>query len=511
MPRGTLPEWPPQITEAQRHSLTLLATTYALSHGLIYLPVADVQPPAPTSTIHAPVSLFPSPFPRRWFEEARKLQHIYNVLYAKIAMDDDFLDRVMGEDGAGRADEFTGQLWKKWKQLRDENAISQPLHLGLFRSDYMIHAPDEDKPAGLKQVEFNTISSSFGTLSERSAQLHRYLFAATNYYGASPLLSSENFPVNRTTSGLAEGLAEAHRAYNVPESYILFVVQPGERNVFDQRWLEYELLETHSIHVIRQTFDELAGSAHVDPKTKVLRVTLNHSLNPSTEVPSIEISTVYFRAGYTPTDFPTPVHYDTRYLLESSRAIKCPTIPLQLAGGKKVQEVLTQPGVLEKYLTGPEFTSADLAAIRETWMEMWSLDQSGNEGVDKARDQALDLVLKPQREGGGNNVYKESIPSFLDNLAKSEREAWIAMKLIAAPTDMGNYLVRAGGGTEGAVKSEVISEFGIFGWALFGRTDDQEHIKDKEVGWLVRTKAKESNEGGVAAGFSVLDSIVLVD
>lgn len=125
MPRGTLPEWPPQITEAQRHSLTLLATTYALSHGLIYLPVADIQPPAPTSTIHAPISLFPSPFPRRWFEEARKLQHVYNVLYAKIAMDDDFLDRVMGEDGAGRADEFTGQLWKKWKQLRDENAISQ--------------------------------------------------------------------------------------------------------------------------------------------------------------------------------------------------------------------------------------------------------------------------------------------------------------------------------------------------------------------------------------------------
>ena len=41
------------------------------------------------------------------------------------------------------------------------------------------------------------------------------------------------------------------------------------------------------------------------------------------------------------------------------------------------------------------------------------------------------------------------------------------------------------------------------------RTQDQ--IKEKEVGWLVRTKGKDSNEGGVAAGFSVLDSIVLVD
>lgn len=125
MPRGTLPEWPPHITETQRHSLTLLATTYALSHGLVYLPVTGVQPPAPTSTIHAPLSLFPSPLPRPLFEEARKLQHIYNVLYAKIAMDNVFLDRVMGEDGVGKVDEFTGQLWKKWKKLRDENAIAQ--------------------------------------------------------------------------------------------------------------------------------------------------------------------------------------------------------------------------------------------------------------------------------------------------------------------------------------------------------------------------------------------------
>lgn len=60
------------------------------------------------------------------------------------------------------------------QDIQDLDAI-QPLHLGLFRSDYMIHAGDADKPAGLKQVEFNTISSSFGTLSERSAQLHRFV------------------------------------------------------------------------------------------------------------------------------------------------------------------------------------------------------------------------------------------------------------------------------------------------------------------------------------------------
>lgn len=116
--------WPPTLSEAQLQALTLLATTYALSHGLVYLPVAKAQPPAPTSTIHAPLALFPSPFPRRLFHLAQRLQRIYNVLYARIATDESFLDRVMGEvDGVGKVDEFTGQLWRRWRRLRDEGVV----------------------------------------------------------------------------------------------------------------------------------------------------------------------------------------------------------------------------------------------------------------------------------------------------------------------------------------------------------------------------------------------------
>lgn len=139
-------------------------------------------------------------------------------------------------------------------------------------------------------------------------------------------------------------------------------------------------------------------------------------------------------------------------------------------------------------------------------MGMWGLDEE--DGVAKARDLALQLVLKPQREGGGNNVYKESIPEFLDTLPPPEREAWIAMELITPPEGVGNYLVRAGDANEQhPVKTNIVSELGVFGWCLFGG----EAIQEKEVGWLVRTKGKDTNEGGVATGFSVLDSLLLVD
>ncbi|CDO69537.1 hypothetical protein BN946_scf184785.g42 [Trametes cinnabarina] len=505
MTSTSLPQWPPNVTDEQRSALTLLATTYALSHGLVYLPPVDVQPPVPASAIHAPLALFPSPFPRNQFELAKGLQRKYNVLYARIAMDEAFLDNVMGaEKGVGRVDEFTGHLWRLWKRLR-EQGISQSRHLGLFRSDYLLHTANEDAPLELKQVEFNTISSSFGALSQNVAGLHRHLLATTEYFNTSPILRVENLPPNDTISGLAEGLAAAHRAYGSPSAWILFVVQDGERNVFDQRWLEYELLEKHSIRVIRQTFEQLAVSAEVIPTSRILRLRLPGLLPRGAE--SIEISTVYFRAGYTPKDYPTSGHYETRYLLESSIAIKCPSIQLQLAGGKKVQQVLTNTEVLSHFTSG--WSSSDLDPILNSWMGMWGLDEGGEEGVRRARAQPQNLVLKPQREGGGNNVYKSDIPAFLDALPKVEREAWIAMELIRTPEGLGNYLVRAGGGTAGAVKTEVISELGIFGWALFGGPDGA--IEEKEVGWLLRTKGKDSNEGGIAAGFSVLDSVVLVD
>ena len=245
----------------------------------------------------------------------------------------------------------------------------------------------------------------------------------------------------------------------------------------------------------------------------------------------MEIAVVYYRAGYTPSDYASSSDYSTRFLLERSRAVNCPTIALQLAGSKKIQQILTQDGVLEEFLCNPKrgvtFGPDEVKALRETFMAMWSLEigidgvtpdheaaQAGQEqyGVRRAREKADSLVLKPQREGGGNNVYKDDIPDFLKKLDPTERQAWIAMELITPPRGVGNYLIRAGNADnqqQEVIRTEVISELGIFGWALFGNSGKT--LIEKEGGWLVRTKGKESDEGGVAAGFSVLDSVLLID
>ena len=194
---------------------------------------------------------------------------------------------------------------------------------------------------------------------------------------------------------------------------------------------------------------------------------------------------VYYRAGYVPIDYASPADYTTRAVLESSHAIQCPSIALQLAGAKKVQEVLSRPGVLERFLAPSE--GAD--AVRDSWVSMWSLDRDDGKGAEEAVRRAHELVLKPQREGGGNNIYRGNIPPFVAQMSQPERVAWVAMELIRPPRGVGAYLIRPG---TGRVKARVMSELGVFGWALFG---EGREVREEQVGWLVRTKAEDVDEG----------------
>lgn len=54
-------------------------------------------------------------------------------------------------------------------------------------------------------------------------------------------------PLNPAAKGMADGLASGHTAYGQSEGIVLFVTQPGERNAFDQRWLEYHLLQEYVV------------------------------------------------------------------------------------------------------------------------------------------------------------------------------------------------------------------------------------------------------------------------
>ena len=95
------PSFPPQLSQAQEEYLLTTVKDWALANGLVVksssaLIPEGVKAPSVLAAV-APVTLFPSLFPRACFEEAQKLQKAYNTLYAAIATDEDWLGEIVQE------------------------------------------------------------------------------------------------------------------------------------------------------------------------------------------------------------------------------------------------------------------------------------------------------------------------------------------------------------------------------------------------------------------------------
>ncbi|KAK3295988.1 uncharacterized protein B0H64DRAFT_160655 [Chaetomium fimeti] len=462
----------------------------------------------------APVTLFPSPFPKSCFQEAKAIQTKYNELYARISQDEEYLSGLVQEVASG--DEFIAELWKIHLRVKEEGYV-QNLALGLFRSDYMVHQDGDNLQ--IKQVEFNTIASSFGGLSAQTSLLHQHL-ARVEY----PLLkdpvprSSVNLPANNSAEGLAAGLAAAFRAYGKSalgnQTCVLFLTQDGERNIFDQRHLEYAVQSSsdpdHPIPVFRLPFSQILTHTTLAPSSPGRQLLYHPPHNPAL---TFEVAVAYLRAGYGPSDYPSPAAWEARHQLERSAAIKCPTILTQLAGMKKVQQVLatpeavsSTPSALRRFVAAGD--EAGYAALWRTFTNIYPLDTTaaGQAARRLATDAqaCLRYVVKPQREGGGNNFYRAAIPKQLGATPEEHWGSYILMELITPPPVV-NTILRNGKLEHGG----VICELGVYGTCLWDQGTGA-LLHNEESGYLLRTKGDQSEEGGVAAGFGCMDSCRLV-
>jgi len=224
---------------------------------------------------------------------------------------------------------------------------------------------------------------------------------------------------------------------------ILVVVEDETVNIADQRLLEQEItMREPRANILRRTLTELSERANVDAEKKLI-------------VDQREVAVVYFRAGYSPDHYPSEAEWKARLTLERSKAIKCPSIHYHLAGTKKVQQKLAEKGVLERF-EGPA------QMIRPLFTGLYHLDDK--DIVKKAEESPSDFVLKPSREGGGNNVYGEAVRDKLREVKDSpEKDAYILMDRIRPPK-VKAYIMRAGGGRPQL--GQVIGELGVFGYIL---------------------------------------------
>lgn len=94
-------DYPPDLTAEQSEYLLSLIKDWSIAHGFAVRPpptlISPEIDPGRNLAIPAPVTVFPSLFPRACFQEAWEIQKAYNELYAAIVRDEDWLGSIIEE------------------------------------------------------------------------------------------------------------------------------------------------------------------------------------------------------------------------------------------------------------------------------------------------------------------------------------------------------------------------------------------------------------------------------
>ena len=439
---------------------------------------------------HIPITLYPSPIVKSFFDKIQFYQIAFNKIMDKISRDQQYIEQILTP--ISEKDEFIKKLLEISKKVSTfEN--KQKIQCGFFRNDYMV---DKVKKF-IYQIEFNTIAVSMFSFSDKLKKF--YSFFSNKYPNIYERYKDKEIPLEKkdVIPEFSSSLIESIKLFS-PENYkntlIIFVVQENEKNVFDQRTIENELYEKYNILSKRLTLNEIAKNCKVDEKGQI----------------SYEekiISLFYFRAGYTPSDYKDEESWKGREMIELSTAIKVPNINLFLTTLKVFQYELTKPDILKKYIN-EELISNDIIRFFTKIYYLRDMDkEKQKELFNQITSNPHSYVIKPQREGGGNNYYDEKIIPLLpkdDSEPSDELLNSIIMERIEAPEYETLNLI-----DEKVIVNTINSEFSVYGVII--SSDDKIYNINKSVGFLVRSKDKNAGEGGVIHGSGCVDLPCLMD
>jgi len=432
---------------------------------------------------HAPFSLSPFSISKSDLEEMTILTSYFNELIINVSQNWDFLDHYLKP--IAQNDTFLKMLFNF-----KTNEVTQNKQLLVQRNDFfLVKNKDSDiirtstinketiSESNLRQVELNTVSASFPFLITQLARLHQYL---------SEQKKIEQIIPNNPIDHLVDAFATAQKDYGLTDSIILVVSQPEESNRFDQIGLEQLIWDRHNIRTIRKSLTEIYENGSLREGHLII--------NGET------VAITYYRAGYSPDDFKDNRAIKGRQLIEASSTIQVPNLSMQLTGMKKIQQVLTKPEIISRFTT-PLISKI----LQETFVQMHSFDEiiETPEGKILAFDWASlnpnNYVLKPQREGGGNNFFGNEIPRILSKIQKEKQNTYILMEKILTNTHEAILVVNGNSET-----LSCVSEIGRYGICS---AENGVVKSNHDIGYLVRTKSEKINEGGVCEGFSCLNTL----
>lgn len=503
------------------------ALALAAAHGVVMYKHPEAKAQAAT----VPFTFLPAPFAADLYGQAMDVAPAFHSLMDKISTSIPWIEKAL--EATGRMDAISGQLLGICSRVYggDGKDPSEDIRLHIMRNDFMLDAKKDGAGFPMKQIELNMIAASFATHAEDVTEIHRYILSkylhrldgSLTPEALAPVLQGV-LPTSPSAQGLAAALAEAHQAYagrwkasDLPRA-VLFVAEADENNEMDHRKLEAALFQGHGVISLRRSLRQLA--AHRDSLLRDLEAASVSGIGmPATTnswqtrsrkpkaliVDGHEVTVAYFRSGYWPGHFPTEACWAVRESVEASEAVKCPSVLAQLAGMKKVQQLLCEAEHLQHFLA-----PAEAAQLSRTFAAMG--DPSGGSEqatrcVQAAMERPEDWVLKPQREGSGELFFGADIPPVLASRSREELAEFILMERVRPPvTPSLVYRAEADKRAEPVVRASV-AELGVYGVFV---ADGSRVLMNKAVGHLLRSKGRHTNQGGVFVGNAVVDAPLLL-
>ena len=438
---------------------------------------------------HIPIMITPSPIPKNLYEKINFYQIAFNKIIDKLSHDQTFLEEILSP--IAEKDEFVRKNLEISKKLINYEH-KQKIKLGIFRNDYLL-----DKNQNfLFFTEYNTIASSMGTFTDRIKKF--YLHFSEKYPELFKKYSIKEIPTEgyENIEKFGEIMFEAIKLafpQQYKESIIVFVVQKNETNIFDQYSLSDELYNKYKLSSIRLTLEEINNKCTQDENGNLL-------------IEGKLISLFYFRAAYCENDYPNEESWKGREIIELSTAIKVPDINTFLTTFKIFQYELSKPQILMHYCQN-ELIINDI--LRFFGGIYYLRDMSSEDAKNLLNNIKLEpekYILKPMREGGGNNItgnkLKELIPEENSELCDLLKNSVIVDKIESYQHE--GLILR----NENIKIQNSISEYSIYGIIL---SNENNVIMNKSTSFLVRTKNKESIEGGIIEGAGAIDIPYLIN
>ncbi|KAL3105277.1 hypothetical protein niasHT_029736 [Heterodera trifolii] len=444
------------------------------------------------ATQFLPLSLYPSPFPRKLFQQAKDVHKAMLLLYFRASINFEFLKEANSELINSDSANTTKKVIAKLEQYLSEG-IRQPVGIFCQRADYMA-SEDDNGQYVLKQVEVNTGAIGSFATTPRFSQLHQRMVANAGIDASDAMM-----PPDQSDLMIAETLLYSWKQFGNNEAVILFV--HGHR-------YGHLLLESRQIqHKLEQITTEKVQCKFINLNEGFKRLKLD-SVNFNLVLDNEFVVAIMFdRVGETVSAEESALIYE----IDRSTAIKVPPFEIAFTHRKRMQQVFTKPGMVERFFQGPgEEQMAE--AIRKVQTKGWPIG-ANDAGAEEIKRKAIanpeKYVLKANECGPStfpNIFFNEDISKKLARMTPAEHDYFDIMERLR-PMVIKNHFVRPN--SEPIFNLDATPELGIFGCLVGNMLTGQVSFFSR-TGHMMKTKMAHVNEGGVWRGASVYDSPYLV-